>query len=157
MSDYKTLKEMAKAIGLNYSTARGYVERFPQYFVTRDIPGVRWPVYDAEAQAVLKLIMDTYDDDGQTHNVLAALEDRYGTIIPEVSPESDGSVSSAITARVTREIELLKSGQVGIDYALSSLRFYQELVRAKDAEIRHLRAEIERLRDGTNHLDTPST
>ena len=146
MTDYRTLKEMAKAIGINYSTARGYVDRFPQYFVTRDLPGVRWPVYEAEAQDVLRTIKDAYAGDGSTHNVIAALEDRYGTIIEHPSPENGSIVSSPITAGLTRATELLKTGQAGIDYALNSLQFYSEIIRAKEAEIKHLREENERLK-----------
>ncbi len=148
MTDYKTLKQMASAIGVNYSTARGYVERFPAYFPTRDLPNVRWPVYDADAQDVLKLIKDVYDDGGGTHDVLSALEEHYGTIIQHPSLDSDVTVREPITAGITRVTELLKSGQVGIEYAMKSLQFYREIIHAKEAEIEYLRAEVDKLRKG---------
>lgn len=155
MSDYLTLTQMAKDTGVKYTTARDWVAKFGQYFPTREMPNVRWPVYDADAADILALIKSIYAKGGQTHNVWAALEERFGTIIEH--PDTDGGpiTDVSITAGVTRALELLQTGKAGIEYALESLRFYQEIIRAKEGEIAYkdkriaaLEAEIERLKRG---------
>ena len=146
MAEYLTLKQIAENLDLNYSTARAYADRFSQFFNTVELPGVRWPVYDPQAQEIMKIIMDSYGKGQATHEVLGALEDRYGTIIDTVHTEHKDNERTPITTPLTQVSELLRTGQVGMEYAMESLRFYRQIVQAKDDEIAELRAEIERLK-----------
>jgi len=142
MAKYYSLKQIARDIGLNYSTARAYVNRFHHFFRPMEIPGQRWPVYDDGTIETLRFIANSYKQGQQGHDILGALEDKFGTIIELEPAESKPSVSVMSTTTPSQVMELLQAGHVGIDYALGSLQFYKELVEAKDTEIVALKARI---------------
>lgn len=50
----KTIAEMADNIGIPHSTARGFVRRFSQFFSAKHVKSQRWPVYEDEAEEVLR-------------------------------------------------------------------------------------------------------
>ncbi len=60
MDEYTSLKTISQNIGVNYSTLRGYAERFSAFLPTRPVDGERWEVYDLEAENILKLIASLY-------------------------------------------------------------------------------------------------
>jgi len=138
MNTGKTLKDIAQITEINYSTLRGYAERFDEYISSYYADGVRWKLYQDNAIDILNLIAEQYADGKRLYEIRTILEAKgYHPIIEAENVEQDYSelgVSESISL-LTQGDDLLSATREALHLAMESLRHFRELAQYKQEQI----------------------
>jgi len=161
MAAYNSLKEIARQLGIPYTSAREYVKRFAPYFPTQKIPGIRWPVYPEDATQRLQIIRDGYQQGLQAHALYNKLAEKYGAIV-EVARDENENTNEFNDIDLEQAVQLLSAGRVGSALAMQTVDMYRELLEthrqmiasqgellaAQQAHVERLKARIADLEAG---------
>ena len=164
MNGGKNLKQLAEETGINYSTLRGYVQRFKEYLPTYKVEGMRWELYEDNASEILKFIAKEYAKDKHIQAIRVALQDAGYSVTVDANLDNNEVMSSSYELGASDPMsttlhsdDAILSLQQALDLSMKTLKHYQdlarinaELVQEQATTLEALRAEIKILKEKLN-------
>ena len=149
----KTLKDIAQDTGINYSTLRGYADRFSEYIPAYYVEGVRWKLYKETTISIVQLIAKHYAEGKHLHEIRTALEgEGYYPIVEaetdEIDPErgSDAPGVSRSMTPLSQDNDPLIALRDALHLSMETLRNYRDLAQYNAELVEALKSEVTLLR-----------